>query len=291
MRKLILLLGILVGFANGQYKLINTSPLPDFSNSIFTGWGLTINLSGLSTISAYHGSSKVASIVSDATTTQYLNPSVAFTDTEIRFKSRMFIPSANDSTVGIRVRIMGGANPFLGTYLVPTKGSWQTVMQENTLDAASYTSFRVYLTQASALSPLGIQNDSLYFDYIYLMAKVDTLWSYSTGNDLDDDTTATLSELFEKRGAHSGGTFITEPGTWDESVTIDSSFTLWRTATAGQAVTVTTVDFNNVTATLFDVYVTNASNDGNITYTYTPSATNEPQRNFRNYNKWSGFKP
>lgn len=133
-------------------------------------------------------------------------------------------------------------------------------------------------------------------DSVSARLKIDSLFVFASGNDSNADTVLTLTEAFMKRGAHAGGVFITESGTYDETVMIDSSFAKW--VAVGGAVEITAVDFNNVTCTVDNcIYenITTVSNASNVTIDYSvcaaPSSGEQPQRKYRHYSNWQGFRP
>jgi len=130
---------------------------------------------------------------------------------------------------------------------------------------------------------------NVYADDFILMEVLDTLWTNSgMADETSDDTTKTLTEAFETRGAHSGGHFITEAGTYDESITIDSSFTKWEGT--GGMVTVTAVDFADKTCTVDTRYltITTPTNDGNVTYIDTTPADDTSDK-FKGFKKSKGW--
>lgn len=125
-----------------------------------------------------------------------------------------------------------------------------------------------------------------WFDDVEIRRQLDTLWVQTTGSDTDDDTVKTLSEAFETRGSHSGGVFVIGAGTYDESITVDSSFT--KMVTTGE-VTVTQIDFNNVTCTVDGCFsITTALNDGNVTYT-NQCASEETKTTFDHLDTFDNF--
>lgn len=149
------------------------------------------------------------------------------------------------------------------TFNADPPSAWTYVSEYGVV--ASGGSRRCFIIRQAAAT-----HDILYFDDISLMHKIDTLWIDSNqADDTDNDSTKTLTEAFETRGAHSGGIFIVVAGTYAESVTIDSSFTkLEATGTT----TITSIDFNNVTTTvdLANLTITTKLNDSNVTYLNEP---------------------
>ena len=110
--------------------------------------------------------------------------------------------------------------------------------------------------------------DTLAWDNVEIRTIRDTLWTFKTGVDTDEDTTLTLGDAFNARGVHLGGYFITGPGTYSESIIFlpaDSTFTKWEATGKAE---VTSVDFNGVTATvdLANLVIIRKLNDSNITY-------------------------
>lgn len=111
---------------------------------------------------------------------------------------------------------------------------------------------------------------SYYADYNTYQSILDTIWTYSTGSDVDYDTTLTLGEVFT-RGTHSGGVVITEAGTYSETIaSIDSSFSKWYSAST-DCVKVDAVNFNSVTVECYNIYVTTPTNYSNVTFLYNPA--------------------
>ncbi len=120
--------------------------------------------------------------------------------------------------------------------------SWELVTAETVVSTTtSYwnTTFFPYTVNA---------NDSAATDHYDFRRRLGTLNIFATGSDTDEDTVLTLSEAFEARGSHTGGAFLTEAGTYGESIIIDSSFSTWTAS--GGVVTVTQVNFNSVTCTV-----------------------------------------
>jgi len=112
------------------------------------------------------------------------------------------------------------------------------------------------------------------FDLLSISQKLDSIYIATTGNDANQGTSAskiaTLTEAFETRGAHAGGVFVTTAGTYNEEITIDSSFSRW--ISSGGEVNVTSVDFANKTCSVdYCIYknIGTISNAGNVTILYT----------------------
>ena len=136
---------------------------------------------------------------------------------------------------------------------------------------------------------------TLKVDNFYYLEWIDTLWTDGAqADETDDDTTKTLSEAFEIRGTHTGGNFITVAGTYDEAVVVDTlgggtSFTKWE---ASGAATVTSVNFNNVTATvdMLNLTIGTAINDGNITYLNAPATGVGGYGQQKQQGQWRGWR-
>jgi len=256
MKKICLLLVVLISLSYGQFE---ANDLTNSTLTTDTDWGKGAGWAIGSGVATHTPPTTVSSLYQTGTvilnTTYRVKWEItAITAGSFFVRCGAFNPSSDRSTAGIYV--------------------------EELTSGETGTTFNVY----SSLDGDGS------VDNLYLYKQIDTLWVFTTGADTDDDTTLTLTESFVTRGAHSGGTFITEPGTWDESITIDSSFALWTTATPGDSVIVTAVDFGGVTATLLDVYITTPTNDSNTTYTYTPAATTTTRkRNFYGWGKYGGW--
>lgn len=190
----------------------------------------------------------------------------SFNISEYAGKTAVVSWSVKSADVGYRARIrfkdiQSGINNYYPAYAeYPT---WTTLN-------ASFT-FNISATTMEVHHYCELTGNVCLFDNTILRAELDTLWIDETMPDeSDNDTTRTLGEAFEVRGAHSGGNFIINAGTYNESITIDSDFA--KLEASGTA-TVTSIDFNNVTATvdLANLTINTKLNDANITYLNVPS--------------------
>lgn len=144
----------------------------------------------------------------------------------------------------------------------------------------SQTAFRVYCYASSS--------GNFKIDNISIRQKIDTLWTDdSMADETDNDSTKTLTEAFEIRGAHSGGYFITSAGTYAESITIDSSFTRWEAS--GGAVTINgVVDANHHTFTMDNcIKPISLINAENVTIDYSACAATKQFNKFSIKAKYS----
>lgn len=173
------------------------------------------------------------------------------TGDEIYFGVWMY---ASDAAGEYRIQARNGG--VGGTYVKTlTTGSWQNISDVLTL-----------ATDANYMIFINITGDTATFfvDDVFAYLKRDTLWvDANQADDTSIDTTKTLTEAFENRWVHTGGTFIVNGGIYNESITIDSSF-----AKLEGSGTITSIDFNSVTATvdLTNLTITTKLNDENITY-------------------------
>jgi len=245
----ILLLILIPFFIFGQYGN-NIVPNGVFDDA--TGWTLggTAAISGGTlNITGDGSTSNIATITVDG---------YAVGDS-FKYKYKITANTLNTSTAAL---YFGGTNLVFdvnGIYTYPA--DYLTVGNHN-VNLHGATSATIYRNRTLANAASG----TVSFDSCYIYKKLDTL--YTDGSQVDEtdlDTTKTLAEAFETRGSHSGGYFITVDGTYAESITMDSSFTKWE---ATGAATVTSVDFNSVTCTVDERYltITTKLNDENVTY-------------------------
>jgi len=192
--------------------------------------------------------------------------------------------AAKSGAAGDRLRIrfkdiQSGANPYYPGFAEYV--SWATNTGTFTINAAA-TTMEVH-------HKMELNGDIGLFDNTIFRVDVDTLWvDGAQADETDNDSTKTLVEAFETRGAHSNGTFLTVAGTYSESITIDASFSEW--SSTGGAVTVTQVDFASKTCTVdCEIYdnIGTVLNAENVTVT-TDCATVNP-RGFNRLNRYNRF--
>jgi len=169
---------------------------------------------------------------------------------------------------------------------------WAYSVTYSGLVADNWNYYVVNYTESSGGAYARIQLESgtatastRYFDSVTWQQKLDTLYiDCEMADDTDNDTTKTLTEAFEIRGAHLGGYFdIIGDHTAEEKATIDSSGALIYSSQSGS---VDTLDFNNTawTVDLENLTITTATNDGNVTYINRPLALKQ----YLEYPVWSG---
>lgn len=125
------------------------------------------------------------------------------------------------------------------------------------------------------------------FDNMTFRKRITTLYIFTTGSATDNDTTNTFSDAFESRKIHANGSFVVGPGTYDESITINTGFSSsFNLLSATESAIVTSIDFNNVTGTvdLANLTITTKLNDSNITYLNEPT-TETQDKGFKERNK------
>ncbi len=146
---------------------------------------------------------------------------------------------------------------------------------------------------ASDRAYIGLLSSSGYWaeiDSFFLREKLDSLWNDPSvaGDETSRDTTKTIQGGFN-RGVFAAGVFITNTGTYAESITIPGDFTKWETS--GGCVTITgEVNFADATVTVsgyFD-FTGGTANDSNVTYTLTSCDDGQDKgyKNYKGYNKY-----
>ena len=237
-------------FLFGQYGN-NIIPNGVFDDA--TGW----TLGGTAAISG-----GTLNLTGDGTTSNIATITVAGYANLDSFKLKYKV-TANTLNTSINAIYMGGSAfkfDITGTGTFPTS---ELTVGNHIVGVNTFASGTIYRHRTLSVAASG----TIGFDSVYVYKKLDTL--YTDGNQADEtdiDTCKTLSEAFETRGSHPGGYFITVAGTYAESITLDSSFTQWSGSNG--AVTITQVDFNSVTCTVDERYltITTKLNDENVTY-------------------------
>lgn len=258
-----------------------TGTADDAAQDAWTGYTVA-NTTTDATATAHSGTYAVHGIAALASAPRIEKNNFA-ADNSTLYDLRFWYKSANGTP---RVRIATGDN---GTALISNLPCTNGVKASYTLEVWSFTTITANLTFRFGLeSGAGFE---WWLDDAYIRKRIGTQYIDGTsGNDTNEGSSigasaiATIAEGLQTRGTYNTGVFVIAGGTYDETVTIygESGFSI----SASGAATVTSIDFNNYTATvdLANLIITTKLNDSNVTYLNDPSAESILQ-----HPEWDGW--